>query len=145
MIAPIVFRRKRVIEPCHTDRLGHVNNRVWVDFVLDLASAHSEALGIDFEACIQHGGLWIVHRQEIDYLRPAFPGDRIIEETWIELMRGARSVRHSRFSRQGDSSDLVCAVTQWVWVDPTTHRPRRIPRALLEAFQTSAHAGPLQA
>jgi acyl-CoA thioester hydrolase len=135
MTPPALFQRTRVVEQGHIDRLGHVNNLVWIKFVLELAHAHSTALGFDFDTTAAHGGIWIVHRQEVDYHQPALPGDEILEQTWLSEIRGARSVRQSRFTRQADATKLVSAVTHWAYVDANTLRPRRIDARLLEAYR----------
>jgi acyl-CoA thioester hydrolase len=135
MTQPALFQRTRVIEDRHIDRLGHVNNLVWVQFILELAHAHSSALGFDFETLAANGGIWLIHRQEIDYHKPALAGDEILEETWISGIRGARSIRQSRFTLTRDHSKLVSAVTHWAYVDVKTQRPRRIDPAVLAAYQ----------
>ena len=97
------FRRTLRIRAEHVDELGHVNNLVWVRLILELGTAHSNAVGLDTRAYRELGAWWIVHRQEIDYHAPAFPGEEVVEETWISSMRGARCVRESRFTRVTDS------------------------------------------
>jgi len=129
-----IFRREREVEAIDIDALGHVNNAVWVRFVVELATAHSKAVGFGWSVDRQLGGQWIVSRHEIDYLRPALQGERIVEETWVESFRGARSARHSRFTRASDAAVLVRAVTQWAWVDPHTLRPRRIPPEVIAGY-----------
>ncbi len=134
MTPPALFERERTIAPEHVDGHGHVNNLVWVEFILELATTHSAAFGFDAARTAQLGGLWVVRRQEIDYHQPAFPGDVIREQTWISTLHGARSVRHSRFLRATDAVPLLSAVTHWAYVHAKTQRPRRIDRAILEAF-----------
>ena len=128
------FRRTLRVEAEHVDELGHVNNLVWVRLVLDLATAHSNAVGLDARAYRAMGAWWIVHRQEIDYHAPAFPGEEIAEETWISSMRGARCIRESRFTRLADDALLLSARTTWAYVDAESQRPRRIDRRVLEAL-----------
>lgn len=132
---PDVFRRVRTITGDDIDELGHVNNVVWVRFVVEMATSHSEALGLDAAAYRRLGAWWIVYRHEIDYRAPAFPGDRIVEETWVSEMRGARSVRQVRFRRESDGTPLLDATTTWVFVDADTHRPRRIAPEVRAAFE----------
>jgi acyl-CoA thioester hydrolase len=132
---PGVFARKRTIEPRHIDLLGHVNNVIWVEFVVRLADAHSSALGFGRERVRELGGQWIVRRHEIDYHASAVVGDEILEETWVEQMRGARSLRRSRFTRIGDRTLLVAGATHWAYCDPRTLRPTRIHAELLRAFE----------
>ena len=129
-----VFRRTRSVEQKHIDHLGHVNNAVWLRFVVGLADAHSTALGFDFERLRALGGLWIVRRHEIDYDAPAFAGDELLEETWLEHMKGARSVRACRFTRPRDGALLLRALTTWAYCDFAEQRPRRIPPEILAAF-----------
>ena len=135
MSGSAVFKRNRTIEDTHVDQLGHVNNVVWINLAIDLAVAHAGSVGMDFETTKKLGGIWIVRRHEIDYHQPALPGEEVLEETWISLLRGARSVRNARFTRVKDGARLVSAVTQWAYVDVRTQRPRRIDPEILEAFE----------
>lgn len=129
-----VFRHKRVVREQDTDFLGHVNNVVWLGFVVRLAERHAASLGWDFETVRALGGMWIVRRHELDYRQSAIPGQELVEETWVAEMRGARSVRRSRFLLAEDGSELVSAATHWAFCDPDTQRPKRIPRELLDAY-----------
>jgi acyl-CoA thioester hydrolase len=142
--AEAVFRRVRRVPPESIDALGHVNNLAWVGFVVDLASDHSTAVGLDFEAYRRLGGFWIVRRHEIDYHRAALPSDQLLEETWISEQRGARSVRHARFRRAQGGELFVAARTEWAFVDATTQRPRRIPEAVTSRFVVLAEPPPIE-
>ena len=129
-----VFRRTRIVADRDVDALGHVNNTVWVRFVVALAEAHSSARGFDSRTVRSLGGQWIVRRHEIDYHAPALPGEEIAEETWVAQMKGARSIRHSRFTRPRDGILLTSAITHWAYTSADTHRPRRIDPRILAAF-----------
>ena len=134
-MSPEVFRRTRTIVPGDVDELGHVNNVRWLAFVGELAAAHAVMHGSDLAALRAQGALWIVRRHELDYHRPALPGDEIVEETWVEKMTGAKSERHSRFTRASDGALLLGAVTIWAYVDAKTLRPTRIPEALRARYR----------
>jgi acyl-CoA thioester hydrolase len=129
-----VFRARRTVIERDIDALDHVNNVVWLRFVMELAGAHSEAAGLDLPRLRALGGVWVVQRHEIDYHRPAELGDEILEETWVSKMRGASSVRHARLSSLHDGALHLEAVTRWAFVDPGNGRPRRLPREVLERF-----------
>ena len=45
MSQPGVFERTRVVSAEDLDQLGHVNNVVWLRFVVELAEAHARASG----------------------------------------------------------------------------------------------------
>jgi len=132
---PSVFRRVRTITERDIDELGHVNNLIWVRFVVEMATSHSEAVGLDVAAYRALGSWWIVYRHEIDYRAPAFPGDRVIEETWVSEMRGARSIRQVRFRRESDDALLLEATTTWVFVDARSQKPKRIAPEVRSAFE----------
>ena len=133
-----VFRRLRTVLAEDVDRLGHVNNVVWVRFVVELAFAHSEAVGWDARAYERLGACWIVRRHEIDYLASALPGDEIEERTAVVAMRGARCLRRSAFRRPRDGALLVRALTEWAFVDAASQRPRRLDPALHACFPVVA-------
>jgi acyl-CoA thioester hydrolase len=128
-----VFRRTRVVKERDVDLLGHVNNAVWVRYVVSLAEAHAEALGLDFHTMRRQGGIWIVRRHDVLYHANVPLGAEIQEATWVSTMRAALSKRHARFE-DGAGRLLVESTTEWAYVDATTLRPRRVPPNVRERF-----------
>jgi acyl-CoA thioester hydrolase len=128
-----IFRRERTVAPRDVDLLGHVNNVVWVRFVVELAAAHADALGVGFEAMRARGGIWIVRRHELTYHANVPLGAKIRESTWVSSLRGALSLRHARFE-SAEGVLLVEASTEWAYVDAKTLRPRRMPAEVRERF-----------
>ena len=78
------------ILPEHIDQLGHVNNVVYLRWVQDAAIAHWSAAAPENE---QEKLLWVVTRHEIDYKRPALPGDKIADSLAPELALYSHLVR----------------------------------------------------
>jgi acyl-CoA thioester hydrolase len=138
MSKPDVFRRTRVVANDDVDFLGHVNNVVWVRYVIEVAEGHVRSRASASGGVRVSGVQWIVRRHEIDYRASATAGEEIVEETWVEEMRGARSLRASRFTRASNGELLVEALTQWAFVDASTLRPRRIPRELIDAYRSGS-------
>lgn len=132
-----VFRRERTVAPRDIDLLGHVNNVVWVRYVVELAAAHADALGVGFEATRALGGIWIVRRHDVLYQANVPVGATIRETTWVSSLRGALSLRHARFESEAGVL-LVEANTEWAYVDAATLRPRRVPAAVRERFDPIA-------
>ena len=128
------FELELLAKPEHIDELGHVNNAVWVQWIQDVAVAHwRTAAAPEHDAAY----FWVVVRHEIDYLRPAFDGDRIIGRTWIDPnIQGARSTRHMEFVG-ADGKVLVRARTQWAIIDKAAGRPIRVPREVVAPFLPS--------
>jgi acyl-CoA thioester hydrolase len=119
------------------DGLGHVNNVEYVRWMQDAATAHSDHLGCT-AATREDGATWVARRHEIEYLRPAFEGDRIEIRTWIEGSRRALSTRRYEFVRAADGTVLAKAETDWVYVDAATGRPRSIPEQIHSLFNEPA-------
>ncbi|MBW4636835.1 MAG: acyl-CoA thioesterase [Gloeocapsa sp. UFS-A4-WI-NPMV-4B04] len=116
------------------DALGHVNNAIYQNYLEQAAVEHSEHLGLTLELYRKLGGIFVMRRIEIDYLRPAVAGDRLQVTTWLEEMRGSRAVRRYEIRKPDNDHLLVTAEALWVWVDATTMRPKAIPSVLLQAF-----------
>jgi len=75
------------------DALGHVNNAVYLHYLEQAAYEHSAAAGFSDERTRELGGIWIVRRHEIEYLRPATAGDVLQVITWAVAFKGARAFR----------------------------------------------------
>ncbi|WP_026370295.1 acyl-CoA thioesterase [Kallotenue papyrolyticum] len=116
------------------DVLGHVNNAVYQHYLEQAAVEHSEQLGFSYERYRQIGGIFVLRRITIDYLRPALAGDLLRVTTWIGQMRGPRAVRHYQIHRAPEQELLLTAEALWAWIDLATGRPRPIPAELLQAF-----------
>lgn len=116
------------------DALGHVNNAVYQNYLEQAAIEHSESLGFNFELYQQLGGVFVMRRVEIDYLRPAVASDTLEITTWLEEIRGTRARRRYEIRKQNKDDLLVTAEALWVWVDTKTMRPRPIPDVLLSKF-----------
>jgi acyl-CoA thioester hydrolase len=126
-----IFRRDRSVAPRDVDLLGHVNNLVWVRYVVELAAAHADALGVGFEATRALGGIWIAPPRR-PLSRQRVSGSDDSRSHLISAAR-RRSLRHARFESEAGAL-LVEAHTEWAYVDATTLRPRRVPAELRNRF-----------
>lgn len=110
----------------HIDQLNHVNNVVYLQWVLKAAEKHWGALSAP---AMNDKYVWVVLRHEIDYLASGMLGDEITVTTWIgESIR----VRSDRFVeiKKGDKI-LAKAKTIWCLLDKKTMKPARIPAEIL--------------
>ena len=127
------FRKRRTAVAAEIDELGHVSNVVYLQWVLEIAKAHSAAVGWDHQAYVRSGAIFVVRKHEIEYLASAYVGDEIDVTTWVESFRGASTTRRTRITRS-DGKELAHAETHWVYVTMDTGRPRRISPSVSEAF-----------
>jgi len=114
------------------DELGHVNNATYLQFVEQIARAHSESLGLGTAEFLDAGGVFVVRRHEVEYFAPAHVDDELTLRTRVERISGPRCVRLVDIWRGPDL--IVSACTDWVWVDAHTRLPRRIPIHIALAF-----------
>ena len=126
-----VFELEFLAAPEHIDELGHVNNAVWVQWIQEIAVSHWYSV-----ADPQHDAayFWVVVRHEIDYLRAAVEGDRVLGRTWVgEAPKGARFDRLVEFIGP-DGKTCVRARTSWAIIDHAAGRPIRVPPDVIAPF-----------
>lgn len=136
-----VHREEFPVPPQAVDVNGHVNNVVYVQWMQDVAVRHSDAVG-GMRAMREAGGRWVVRAHRVEYLAPAFAGDRIRVATWVADFRRVRSLRRYRFERASDGHLLARGETDWVFVDADTGRPRTIPDSLRMLFPLCPEPAP---
>lgn len=108
------------------DRNGHVNNVVYIQWMQDAAIAHARASGCT-QASLAVGATWVVRTHLIEYLAPAFAGDKLTLLTWPSNFQRVRSLRKYKFIRAKDQAVIARAETDWVFVNAKTGRPQSIP------------------
>jgi acyl-CoA thioester hydrolase len=120
------------------DLMGHTNNVVYLRWLEQAAWAHSESLGLDWQAYQRLGRAMVARRHELDYLAPSFAGDRLSIATWLDENDGKLSMwRRYQIIRQDDGQTLLRGRTHWVCVDLASGRPRRQPEEFLRAYAAS--------
>ena len=116
------------------DELGHASNICYVRWLQDAAVAHSTSVGLGYEGYIRLGGVFVVRRQELDYLRPALRGEALEVRTRVVSVMAAKCHRQTEIVRASDETPLARAMTTWGFVDVTVGRPMRIPDDVYVAF-----------
>jgi len=130
---PDVYRYDISVSGEVIDDNDHVNNVAYVQWMQDAATCHSDSAGCA-RATRDAGAVWVARTHFIEYLRPAFAGDRIEVLTWVSNFRRATSLRKYKFVRIADGTVLSRGETDWVFVDGDTGRPRNIPEHIRSTF-----------
>ncbi len=128
-----IFNDEFTVPEAVIDGNGHVNNVAYVQWMQDVAIRHATALTRAGEIGDKIG-TWVARSHYIEYLRPAFAGDRVQASTWIADLRRVRARRRYEFVRQSDGVMLAKGETDWVFIDATTGRPQSIPEEIKSAF-----------
>ena len=129
-----MFRHRVTVGEADLDELGHANNIQYVRWLQDAAIAHSAHVGLTWERYVALGGVFVVRRHEIDYLRSALRGDELEVRTHVASVMAAKSERKYEIVRLSDETVIVRALTLWGFVDTTMGRPMRIPDEIYVAF-----------
>ena len=120
----------KVVSKKEIDFLNHVNNLIYLEWVLNAAEKHWAILSSDQ---IDEKYVWVVLRHEIDYIAAALLGDDITITTWIGESRGVKSDRFVEIKR-GDKL-LAKAKTTWCLLYKKTMRAVRIPIEILDVLK----------
>lgn len=134
-ISPI-YSKNINIPASAIDENGHVNNVTYVQWMQDIAVEHYASIGgIEAQG---PDSTWVIREHRIEYLLPAFEGEKIEIRTWVENIRKVRSLRMYEFVRRSDGKVLVKGETDWVFVDVKTGIPKAIPQEVRQVFNTDA-------
>src|SRR5437899_7157951 len=115
------------------DAFGRVHPGVYLRYLAHAAVEASTAAGFDAAWYAAAAAVWLVRRSTFAVLRPATAGEELEIRTWVEDFRRVRS--HRRYEVRGlDGTLRLAALTDWVYVDRASGRPRRVPREMEDAF-----------
>jgi acyl-CoA thioester hydrolase len=127
------------VVPADIDAYDHVNNAVYLAW-FDLAAwSHSATLGVSLEQCVGLRRGMAAHRTEIDYMRAAVLGDRVLVGTWIVSTDGKLRVeRRFQVRRAPDGKTLARARTEYVCINLDSGRAARMPDVFSRAYVATA-------
>jgi acyl-CoA thioester hydrolase len=128
------FEYTRVVREEDLDELEHVNNAVYLVYIETAAREHAIREGFRLEDFKARGVIPIVRSHHITYFKSAQRGDTLLVSTEVKEVSGAKAVRHNHVRFADTKELLVEAVTEWVWLDSETMRPKRVPKIIREAF-----------
>lgn len=119
------------------DEQGHANNVAFVAWMQDAAVAHTKSLGWSSQQYKRLGAGWFARSHTIEYLLPAYEGDKLTVRTWVASMKKVTSVRRYQIIRQFDRQVLAKAETTWAFVDYKTGKPTRIPPEISDLYKVA--------
>ena len=129
-----IYRHEFTVPATAVDGNGHVNNVEYVRWMQEVAVRHSDSVGCT-QATDAAGATWVARSHRIEYLRPAFLGERIAALTWVTDFRRVQSLRKYKFIRTTDNVVIAEGETNWVFVNAKTGRPQSIPTTVSAAFE----------
>jgi acyl-CoA thioester hydrolase len=147
-MAPWDFAEPHVVMlevlPEDIDAYEHVNNSVYLSWLDRAAWSHSATLGISLEHCVKtlRRGM-AAHHTEIDYLRAAVSGDRVLVGTWIvNTDTKLRVERRFQIRRAANGDTLARARIDYVCINLDSGRAARMPEDFQRAYAVTVPPGP---
>jgi acyl-CoA thioester hydrolase len=134
---PTPFTLDVTVQDQHIDLMRHTNNVVYLQWLEDVAWAHSVALGLgpaEYEA-LGHG--MVVRQHELNYLQPTLLGERLTLATWLVHVDKLTLRRHYQFVRSEDGATVFKGKTQYVCVDIAQGRVRRMPQRFFDTYSAA--------
>lgn len=128
------FEYTRRVQEEDLDELEHVNNAVYLIYIETAAREHAIREGFRLEDFKAHGVIPIVRSHHITYYKPALRGETLLVSTEVKEVSGPKAVRHNQIKNATTKELLAEAMTEWVWLDAETLRPKRVPKTIREAF-----------
>ena len=120
------------------DVMRHTNNVVYLQWLQQVAWAHSQALGLgpaDYESA-GHG--LVVRQHELTYEAATRLGDEVALATWITKVDRLSLHRRYQFVRITDGTTVFRGRTHYVCVDIAQGRVRRMPASFLSRYGGAA-------
>jgi len=133
------YSERRVAALADIDAFNHVNNGRYIDWVNEIAWAHSNALGLSMEDYRRLGFGCVVWRHEFDYSAPVLLGDEIVVTTWIaENDNRVRMVRAYEMRKADAGAIVFKGRTRFVCIDMKSGKPARMPPEFIAAYVPAA-------
>jgi acyl-CoA thioester hydrolase len=121
------------------DEYEHVNNTVYLQWLDEIAWAHSARLGLRLERCLELRRGMAVRHARTDYLEAARLDDQLAIATWIVECDGRlRCTRRFDILRLSDGKRVLESETDFFCLNLDTGKPCRFPQEFIDCYQPAA-------
>ena len=128
-----IYAKTLTIPASVIDENGHANNVAYVQWMQEVAVEHYTSLGgLEAQRAF---GTWLVREHKVEYFLPGLVDEEVEIRTWVENVRGVRSLRKYEFIRKKDRKTLVKGETDWVFVERKSGKPTAIPSEVRALFE----------
>ena len=118
------------------DVLGHVNNKVYLDWCELVSWDHSKSLGVTPITYQELRCACVVVKTKIEYLGSLFENDSVAISTWItETDSKLKLSRLFQVIRVKDNKTVFRSNVDYVCINLDTYRPTRMPALFKEAYK----------
>lgn len=116
------------------DAFGELRASTYARLIQQVATEASADAGYPQSWYDRTGTFWLVHRTTIEYLEPVRAPETLRIRTWVADFRRVRSLREYELYAEGDGCQVARAHTDWVYLERSTGRPRRVPQEMIDGL-----------
>ena len=132
-VKPFVSEWK--IEKNHIDHYQHTNNVAYLSRLEALAWEHSASLGLRFVDYQEQDRAMVITQHKLTYHAASHLGDTLQCATWIvQCDKKFRLSRKFQFINAATSTTVFSASTDFVCVELSSGRPRRMPDVFANTY-----------
>tara|TARA_B100000965_G_scaffold367493_1_gene353491 strand:- start:126 stop:572 length:447 start_codon:yes stop_codon:yes gene_type:complete len=118
------------------DILGHVNNKVYLDWCELVSWDHSKSLGVTPKIYQELRCACVVVKNKIEYLGSLFENDSIAISTWItETDSKLKLSRVFQIIRVKDNKTVFRSNVDYVCINLDTYKPTRMPDLFKKVYK----------
>lgn len=134
---PHPFIHAHTVQVDELDFLEHVNNKTYMAWMEQVAWLHSQSVGINHKTQKELNRIMVIKEHRMSYLAGCYLGDELLIGTWLGEQKGAcLRERNYQIIRAADGLSVFTATSEFVCVDLKTLRPKRIPNAFIEPYDS---------
>ena len=122
------------------DVLGHVNNKVYLDWCELVSWDHSKSLGVTPKIYQELRCACVVVKNKIEYLGSLFENDSIVISTWItETDSKLKLSRLFQVINVKDNKTVFRSNVDYVCINLNTYKPTRMPELFKDAYKITSN------
>ena len=106
---------------------NHVTLPCYCNYLQEIAGEHANRLGLGIHTLQNENLTWMLGHLHLIIHRYAAWQEKVHVRTWPAGMRGKLTAQRDFLATGGDGKPLLQGVSEWLYVDLTTHRPVRLP------------------
>ena len=126
------------VDESNIDILGHVNNKVYLDWSEAVSWDHSNLLGVTHEDFKSVKGACVVIRNKIEYLASLFLGDEIAISTWItQCDHKIKLSRLFQVIRLADNKTVFRSNVDYVCISLENYKPKKMPDLFKKSYKVT--------
>ncbi len=131
MSKPIPFQKLIEVENDVIDHFNHVNNLVYIKWVLEISKEHWNAVS---PKEIRNKFGWMILKHEVDYRKQAKLNDKLLLKTWIDEYSTATSIRKTTIVNSKTDQLIFESKAKWCFVNLSTRKPSRLSNDIVNPY-----------